>query len=196
MADERQEWFLNQTFRHRAALYRYLRSLTSGTQDIDDLVQEIYVPVHALPDDQAVGSPKALLFRIAHNLAAERARRDQSQAADSVRDLDRLSVSSREAMPEEPIDARQRFESFCASVDRLPPLCLRVFVLRKVYKLPHAEISEVLGVAPSTIEKPVARGLVRCRDHLKERGLLEGSDEGVNRGVRVPRRARDGREGA
>ncbi len=196
MADERHEWFLNQIFRHRAALYRYLRSFTSGTQDIDDLVQETYIRVYALPDYQAVDSPKALLFRIAHNLAVERARRYQTQATDSVGDLDSLSVSSREAPPDEQIDARQRFESFCASVDRLPPLCRRVFVLRKVYRLSHAEISEVLGVAPSTIEKHVAKGLMRCRDYLKERGLLESGDGDVNRGERGPRRAQEGGEGA
>jgi RNA polymerase sigma-70 factor (ECF subfamily) len=61
-------------------------------------------------------------------------------------------------------------------VDRLPPLCRRVFVLRKVFKLTHAEISEVLGVSHSTIEKHVAKGLVRCRDYLRELGLLEVTD--------------------
>ena len=48
-----------------------------------------------------------------------------------------------------------------------------MFVLRKVHKLSHAEISEVLGVSESTIEKHVAKGLVRCRDYLRELGLLD-----------------------
>src|SRR3984885_16190281 len=71
MADDRHEWFLNQIFRHRAALYRYLRKFTSGAEDIEDLVQETYVRVYALSDYQAVDSPRALLFRIAHNMAVE-----------------------------------------------------------------------------------------------------------------------------
>jgi RNA polymerase sigma factor (sigma-70 family) len=176
MADERHDWFLNQIFRHRAALHHYLRRFTSGAEDIEDLVQETYVRVYALPDYHAVNSSKALLFRIAHNLAVERARRQKSQATDSVADLELLSVYSSEAAPEEQIDARRRFESFCAAVDRLPPLCRRVFVLRKVYKLSHTEISEVLGVSHSTIEKHVAKGLVRCRDYLRELGLLDTMD--------------------
>src|ERR1700719_188905 len=73
MADERHEWFLNQIFRHREALHRYLWRFTSGAEDIEDLVQETYVRVYALPDYHAVESSKALLFRIAHNLAVERA---------------------------------------------------------------------------------------------------------------------------
>ena len=132
--------------------------------------------VYALPDYQVVDSPKALLFRIAHNLAVERARRRKSQATDTMADFETLSVYSSEAPPDEQTDARRRFESFCAAVDRLPPLCRRVFVLRKVYKLSPAEISEVLGVSHSTIEKHVAKGLVRCRDYLQEKGLLDSMD--------------------
>jgi RNA polymerase sigma factor (sigma-70 family) len=176
MAEKRRDWFLDQVFRHRAALHRYLGKLTSGAEDIEDLVQETYVRIYSLPDYQAVGSPKALLFRIAHNLAVERARRQKTQATDTMADLEALNVYSNEAPPDEQTDARRRFESFCAAVDRLPPLCRRVFVLRKVHKLTPAEISAVLGVSQSTIEKHVAKGLVRCRDYLRELGLLEVMD--------------------
>jgi RNA polymerase sigma-70 factor (ECF subfamily) len=91
-------------------------------------------------------------------------------------DLEALNVYSNEAPPDEQTDARRRFESFCAAVDQLPPLCRRVFVLRKVHKLTPAEISAVLGVSQSTIEKHVAKGLVRCRDYLRELGLLDVVD--------------------
>ena len=188
VADERHEWFLNQIFRHRAALYRYLRKFTSGAEDIEDLVQETYVRVYALPDYQRIDSPRALLFRIAHNMAVERARRQKSQATDSVGDLERLTVYSSDAPADEQIDARRRFESFCAAVDRLPPLCRRVFVLRKVYRLSHDEIAEVLGVAHSTIEKHVAKGLVRCRDYLRDAGLLDAIE---NDRAQTSRRLRD-----
>lgn len=176
MAEMRHDWFLEQVFQHRAALHRYLSKLTSGAEDIEDLVQETYVRIYALPDFHQVESPKALLFRIAHNLAVERARRKKAQATDTMADLESLSVFSNEAPPDEQTDARRRFESFCAAVERLPPLCRRVFVLRKVHKLSHAEISEVLGVSASTIEKHVAKGLVRCRDYLRELGLLDVAD--------------------
>ena len=95
--------------------------------------------------------------------------------------------------PDEQTDSRRRFESVCAAVDRLPPLCRRVFVLRKVHKLSHAEISEVLGVSESTIEKHVAKGLVRCRDYLRELGLLDVVDNRTR--SRPLRGVRDGGSG-
>ena len=57
MAD-RHEWFLNQIFRHRADLQRYLQRFTSGAEDIEDLIQETYVRVYSLDDYDAVASPK------------------------------------------------------------------------------------------------------------------------------------------
>jgi len=189
MGDERHDWFLNQIFRHRAALHRYLRKFTSGAEDVEDLVQETYVRMYALRDFREIESPQALLFRIAHNTAVERARRRAAQTTDSVGDFDSLNVYSTEAPADEQIDARLRFESFCAAVDRLPPLCRRVFVLRKVYRLSHDEIAEVLGVSHSTIEKHVAKGLLRCRDYLRETGLMDASDAN-NRSA--PPRARGG----
>jgi RNA polymerase sigma-70 factor (ECF subfamily) len=191
MADERRKRLLDQVFSHRAALRKYLRKFVAGADEVDDLVQEAYVRVCALPSGQVVESPRALLFRIAHNLAVDRARQRVSHATDDVADFEPLNVSSEEAEPDEQADLRRRFESFCAVVDSLPPLCRRVFVLRKVYQLSHAEIAEVLGLSHSTIEKHVAKGLVRCRDRLRSLGLLEGLE--VDSGEPLQRRrVRDG----
>jgi RNA polymerase sigma-70 factor (ECF subfamily) len=191
MADQRHEWFLNRVFRHRTALHRYLQKFTATIDDADDLVQETYIRMYSLAHYHDVESPKALLFRIAHNLAVERWRRETTQATEGVADLDALSVYSDEAPPEEQIDARRRFECFCAAVERLPPLCRRVFVLRKVHRLSHDEIAQVLGIAHSTIEKHVAKGLIRCRDSMRDAGLLDGA-ESKHRTDRL-RRVRDGR---
>jgi RNA polymerase sigma-70 factor (ECF subfamily) len=191
MANDRHEWFLKQIFRHGAGLQRYLRRFTSGAEDVEDLVQETYVRMYALADPKGIDSPRALLYRVAHNLAVERARRQISRATDSVADFELLDVSTMEAPPDEQIDARRRFEAFCAAVDRLPPLCRRVFVLRKVYKLSHAEIAEILNVSHSTIEKHVAKGLLRCRDYLKDQGMLDSLDTASS----ARRRAGDGGDG-
>jgi RNA polymerase sigma factor (sigma-70 family) len=176
MGNEGRNRLLNQILTHRTALQKHLRKFTAGAEDVEDLVQEAYVRICALPDGQVVDSPRALLFRIARNLAVDRARQRWTRATDDVADFEPLNVSSEEAEPDEQVDARRRFESFCAAVDSLPPLCRRVFVLRKVYQLSHAEIAAVLGVSHSTIEKHVAKGLVRCRDRMRELGLLGESE--------------------
>jgi RNA polymerase sigma factor (sigma-70 family) len=191
MSRDRHEWFLNQIFRHRSALQRYVRGFVSDSEDIDDLIQETYLRIYGVKDFARVESPKALLFSIAHNLAIERARRRTTRATDSVADFDALGVVSDGAGADEELDARRRFEGFCAAVDSLPPVCRRVFVLRKVYQLSHDEIVDVLGIKPSTIEKHVVKGLKRCRDYMREHGLLNEA-QGVSSPERMRRATDDG----
>jgi RNA polymerase sigma-70 factor (ECF subfamily) len=171
MSNDRHEWFLNQVFRHRAMLQGYLRRYLNSAEDIEDVIQDTYLRIYGIRDYTAVESPKALLVTIAHNLAVELGRRRVARATDATEDLDALGVSSNSPQQEQQLDARRRFEAFCAAVDGLPPICRRVFVLRKVYKLSQAEISAVLGISQSTVEKHVAKGLVRCRDYLREYDL-------------------------
>jgi len=174
MPPDRHEWFLNQVFCHRRMLQKYLRTYLNSDEDIEDVIQDTYLRIYGIQDFTTVESPKALLITIAHNLAVELGRRRVSRATDAVADFDALGVSSGSPQLEEQLDARRRFEAFCSAVDSLPPICRRVFVLRKVYKLSQAEISTVLGIAESTIEKHVAKGLVRCRDHLRNHDLTGG----------------------
>lgn len=171
MPSDRREWFLNQVFCHRRMLRAYLRRYLSADEDIEDVIQDTYLRIYGIQDYTTVESPKALLITIAHNLAVELGRRRVSRATDTVADFDALGVSSGTPHLEEQLEARRRFEAFCAAVDSLPPICRRVFVLRKVYRLSQAEISAVLGISQSTIEKHVAKGLVRCRDHLRSHDL-------------------------
>jgi len=168
---DRREWFLNQVFCHRAALQRYLRKYLNSAEDIEDVIQDTYLRIYAIKDYAQVESPKAMLLTIAHNLAVEMQRRRASRATDAVADFESLSVFNDEPHVEEQLESRRHFEAFCAAVDSLPPICRRVFVLKKVYRLAQAEIAAVLGISQNTIEKHVAKGLLRCRDYLRERGV-------------------------
>jgi RNA polymerase sigma-70 factor (ECF subfamily) len=185
MSPDRHEWFLNQVFCHRRMLKQYLRRYLNSDEDIEDVIQDTYLRIYAIQDYTKVESPKALLITIAHNLAVELGRRRVSRATDAVADFDALGVSANNPRLEEQMDARRRFEVFCSAVDSLPPICRRVFVLRKVYKLSQSEISAVLGISQSTVEKHAAKGLVRCRDHLREHdssGGAASTGEGRNVG--------------
>ncbi len=185
MNAQRHEWFLQQVYGHRQAAMRYLRRFGLGPQDGEDLLQEALLRMYALPDAGSVQSPRAMLFSIVHNLAVERHRRASTQATDAVAEIDALGVFSSEAGPEQQADASHRFGRFSAIVSDLPPVCRRAFVLRKIYGLSPEEIAQVLGCTVSTIEKHVAKGMVRCRDRMMELGMLD-EQAGDVRGRKTP----------
>src|ERR1051325_804441 len=94
MSRDRVEWFLNQAFRYRSLLKRYLRKRLASEDDIEDIIQETYLRLYSLQDYEAVESPKSLLIRIAHNLAIELIRKRHRHATDTVADFGALNVSS------------------------------------------------------------------------------------------------------
>ncbi len=190
MPSDRREWFLNQVFCHRAMLKGYLRRYLSSEEDIEDVIQDTYLRIYGIQDYTQVESPKALLISIAHNQAVSLLRSRNRKDTEPVADFEALGVSSDTAMPEEQLEARRQFEAFCAAVDHLPPICRRVFILKKVYKLSQKEIGAVLGISQSAIEKHVAKGMVRCRDHLREHGLHDTVEAPEAAGAVLP--IRDG----
>lgn len=168
VSNAKHDWFLAKVFRHRGALRRFMARRAGPAEDVDDLVQETFLRVYAVADPAGVEAPKAMLFRVAHNLLVDRARRRAVAATDTTPDFDALGIAADAPTVEAQVVARERFRIFAQAVETLPPVCRRAFVLRKVHRLSHDEISELLGISRSTIEKHVAKGLVRCREILRE----------------------------
>jgi RNA polymerase sigma-70 factor (ECF subfamily) len=64
--------------------------------------------------------------------------------------------------------ARQELAAFRDAVNRLPPRCRAVFILRKLELLPHEEIARRLGITVSTVDKQLARALRLIRADMDE----------------------------
>lgn len=62
--------------------------------------------------------------------------------------------------------AQRDFEGFCRAAAALPPQCRQVLVLRKVYGLSQREVAVHLDISVSTVEKHLAKALVRCGGYL------------------------------
>ncbi|WP_375204234.1 RNA polymerase sigma factor [Hyphococcus sp.] len=159
-------WFLAHVHRHSAALKRYLLQLSRSPHEAEEIEQEAYLRVYEAQRGQDIENPRAFLFRTAHNLFIQRYRKNRNSPIEAVEDVDALSVKDMCAAADDLLVARERLGALAEAIDRLPPQARRVFIMRKVYNLSHKEISDVLGIAPSTIEKHVGRGIVACRDFL------------------------------
>ena len=65
--------------------------------------------------------------------------------------------------------ARQRFGIHCEAVAELSPQVRRAYLMRKVYGLSHKEIAERMGIARSTVEKHLMKGVEMCDRYIRER---------------------------
>lgn len=154
---------------NRPALRRYLRKILPLTPDIEDLLQEVFVRVYNAEQKTEIRSPKAFMFRTAHNLALMHLK---SRAGKIHYDLDDPEHQIADDVPsvEDKVRYRQKYKIFSEAVEKLPPQCKSVFILRKIEGKSHKEISAEMGISPKTIEAHLTRALLACRSHMAKNG--------------------------
>lgn len=164
-------WFSAEVQPHEASLRAYLRDAFPAVRDVDDVVQESYLRVWRARATQPIRSARAFLFRIARNLALDRVRHDRASPFTAVRDSEALAVLDHDSDPARVIDDHTKLLVLADAIESLPPRCRDVVTLRKLQHLSQRETAARLGLAEKTVEAHLARGLARCEDYLRRRGV-------------------------
>ncbi len=140
----------------RPSLTRLMTARLGSAADAEDLLQDLWLKIETLPDQQ-LDNPQAYLFRVAANLAADRR---LSMARAVARDGLWLSAQpGSEEFPdaESVLLARERLgqvEAVMAAMPERMSTALRMF---RVERRPHKEIAEALGITVSGVEKLLKR---------------------------------------
>jgi RNA polymerase sigma factor (sigma-70 family) len=136
-------------------LRAHLRGRLRNADDVADVAQATFMQVYAHALAAPVDSPRALLYRTAHNLCIDRHRRAGTEAAA----LQTWTLLQPEDAPctERAAAARQALAQVAARLMRLPRLRREVFVLVRVYGHTHAEVCTQLGLSREAVEKHIVR---------------------------------------
>ena len=134
-------------------------------KEIEDIVQETYLRICQVDDEDRIRSPQSFMYRTARNLALDHVKRAESRLSDSIGEADQFSTVISDRLRDqtfEQVCSDERFSLFCDAVRCLPPQCQRVFVLKKVFGYSQREIAETLKLSESTVEKHISMGINRC----------------------------------
>jgi RNA polymerase sigma factor (sigma-70 family) len=136
-------------------LRAHLRGRLRNADDAADLAQATFMQAYAHALAFPVDSPRALLYRTAHNLCIDRHRRATTEAAT----LETWALLQPDEGPcaERTVAARRALEHVAARLLRLPRLRREVFVLVRVYGHSHAELCAQLGLSRDAVEKHIVR---------------------------------------
>lgn len=131
-----------------------------GVEDAEDLFQETWLRVAPYQATLSIRHPKALLLRIASNLAADhyahRGRR--TRHANEVGQLEGWGFE----MPAQTDELMAR-----ELVLGLPVPLRDVFVLSRFGGLTNSQIGEQLGISPKTVEWRMTKALAHCAAQLR-----------------------------
>ncbi|MES2057339.1 MAG: RNA polymerase sigma factor [Pseudomonadota bacterium] len=158
----------------RPELFRFLVARVGDRIEAEDLLQELWVRVHAA-NAGPLSNGRAYLYRAAQNLVLDRARAERRRAQ---RDTEWAAGQRIDLGGGEPADARPNAETamlaheeaaaLATAIRALPESAGRAFRMHKIEGLPHVEIAARLGISRSGVEKHIALAMAHLRRALKD----------------------------
>jgi RNA polymerase sigma factor (sigma-70 family) len=170
---EHARWFAAEVLPHESELRAYLRRAFPSLRDVDDLVQETYARVFRARHAGRIAEARPYLFSTARNAACDLFRRSKTISITALAEIDSCSVVDDRPATGEAVAHAQELEILHEAVGALPTRCRQVLTLCKLYGLPRREVAQRLGISEHTVNAQIAMGVLRCRDFLRARGLLE-----------------------
>lgn len=159
----------------RRSLGRAVRGIVPPGE-VEDIVQETYVRACQINAKDAMVEPKALLFKVARNLALDYAKRAETRLV--IRDENRVEPHNVADLSNEMLSdaiSREEFADFCEAVRKLPLQRRRAFVLKKVYGFTQREIATEMKLSEKTVERHIALAMEDCLNRLGMHGRATGA---------------------
>lgn len=154
----------------RGFLKNYLRRFYDSSQDIEDALQESFLKSYEIEKKQTIESPAAYLFMTVNNFARRDLKKKSRLRAESIEEIDLTGLSIGMKAVEAGLEARQTLTIFAEAADSLPSQCRKALLLRKIHGFSQKEIAETMGISESTVEKHLAKGLMRSMEFMARRG--------------------------
>jgi RNA polymerase sigma-70 factor (ECF subfamily) len=136
--------------------------------DVEDIVQETFVKSYEADLKQDIQYSRSYMLKTAKHLALNHiAKWDNkfSESLDLNEDLPKLLKSMQ---LEDEYTSKERFLLFCRATEQLSTTVRKCFILKKVYGLSQKEIAQQMKLSESTVEKHIAKGLLKTMLYMRE----------------------------
>lgn len=141
---------------HHSKLVRFLTGRTGSAEDAKEILQEAYAKLLVLGRSGSIRDMVAYLWRIAVNLAIDRARRHASYQ----RYCSALPISDdQEFSAEVTAEARERLTIVEHAIGDLPARCREAFILHVQSGMTFVEVGREMGISDRMVKKHFARAL-------------------------------------
>ncbi len=151
---------------HRQALVRFLRRRVGNEEDAAEIAQEAYLRLLRYAGQVDAPALKALLYRIAINLVAMRARELKTRLQQSEVPVEEAEIASGEATQLQQLVDQERLSQLMAAIRSLPEKCRQVFILSRFHDMSYPQIAAHCGISVKMVEKHITKALAVCREKV------------------------------
>ncbi len=138
--------------------------ITHELEAAEDIVQEVFISFWE-KQQQTIETPDAYLYRACINKAinylSSTQRRIQLQE-------EQYKAQKQEAgqSPQQELEQRELELQVQQTIDKLPPMCRKVFLLSRYEGMSHQEIATFLEISPNTVDNHIKKALAVFRKML------------------------------
>lgn len=153
----------------RGSLLSFLVGRLRSREAAEDVVQDVFLAIPKVRDASPVRDPRALLFRIASNIAINRGKQESRRADLAASHADILWSVVDEITPERELLGSEALGLVDAAIDRLPARTREILAWRRIDHLTNREIAERLGISQTAVEKHMRKAMLALSEALGDR---------------------------
>lgn len=135
----------------RPALLAYFRK-RAHPADVEDLVQEVFLSVHARQAEAPIENMEGYLFAVALSALVRKGRRDRAamlgRTAESLHGPEPIS-------PERALLGKERLADAVRIMEAMPLRTQEIFLLHRFEEMTYPAIAAALGISVSAVEKHI-----------------------------------------
>lgn len=147
------------TAAYRPALILYFRRKTRDQNEIEDLVQDVFLRIAARRSIVGIENVGGYVFQTAASVLADRHRRRTVRHADAHVEFDTERHSNTDFDAARILESRQSLQMVVAALQTLPERTRDIFVLRRLEGQAYRDIASKFGISVSAVEKHMVRAV-------------------------------------
>lgn len=156
------------TFVELSAQIRRFVSRIVLPDDVEDIVQETFVKSYEADLKQDIKYTHSYMLKTAKNLALNHVAKWDNKHNDSLDTSDDYQQHLKSMQLEDEVTSKERFLLFCRATEQLSQPVRKCFILKKVYGMSQKEIAEQMCLSESTVEKHIAKGLLKSMQYMQQ----------------------------
>lgn len=136
-----------------------------GSQDAEDMVQEVALRLHQRQAESRIESPEGYAVQVARSVLTDRWRRESVRQRDRHVSLEDFHHPVEEISPARVLEGKEKLAQVLRSLEELPDRTRQVFVLHRFEELSYAAIASHMEISVSAVEKHIMKAI----KHLAKR---------------------------
>ncbi|WDQ18913.1 RNA polymerase sigma factor [Rhodopirellula sp. P2] len=151
LEEDAKSLFIDWLEKHNASVIQVARAYTLGSEESQDLAQEILLQAwHSLPRFRGQASPATWFYRVALHAAMNWRRNDQRRRTHQQPLLEVQALPSESADSSQQVEQREMVEQLYKAIHQLPKSDVAL-VLLYLDELSYREMASVLGISESNV---------------------------------------------